>query len=102
MAPSILAARWKLPPKETGAMKKPSETPELLNTRAHLMAQLERHGDALGLEPSQAAALFGVEPTRMADLKLGDPRLFTIDQLLGMATRAGLRARAHLQVWESL
>jgi predicted XRE-type DNA-binding protein len=68
-----------------------SEEAENLRLRADLMIQLTRLIDARRLTQARAARLFGVTQPRVSDLVRGRIERFSIDGLVEMLGRAGVR-----------
>ena len=68
-----------------------SEEAENLRLRADLMIQLTRLIDAKRLTQARAARLFGVTQPRVSDLVRGRIERFSIDGLVEMLGRAGVR-----------
>ena len=66
---------------------------EHLRIRSDLMAALEKLIDDRKLTQARAAALFGVSQPRVSDLVRGKIDLFSIDALVQMLARAGVRTR---------
>ncbi len=64
---------------------------EHLRIRSDLMIQITRVIDARRLTQVAAARLFGVSQPRISDLKRGKIGLFSIDTLVTMLGRAGIR-----------
>jgi predicted XRE-type DNA-binding protein len=62
-----------------------------LTIRAALMLQLEQFMEEQGWTQQQAALQFGVTQPRISDLKRGKIDRFSIDMLVRMLSRAGLR-----------
>lgn len=58
--------------------------------RAQLMTVLARFMEENELKQAQAAKLFGVSQPRISDLKRGKIKLFTVDTLIEMLSKAGL------------
>lgn len=58
--------------------------------RAQLMTALASFMDENELKQAQAAKLFGVSQPRISDLKRGKIKLFTVDTLIEMLSKAGL------------
>ncbi len=69
---------------------------EGLRLRAQLMAELKRLIQARKLTQSSAAKLFGVTQPRVSDLVRGKIDLFSIETLVDMLTRAGIRVQLRL------
>ena len=64
---------------------------ESLRLRSELMIEVNRLIKARKLTQSAAAKLFGVSQPRVSDLVRGRIDLFSIDTLVGMLSRAGIR-----------
>ena len=71
----------------------PSEEAEYLKVRSALMIHLRKAIDARGLKQTEAAKLLGVTQPRISDLYKGKIHLFSIDTLVDMLTRAGVRVK---------
>jgi predicted XRE-type DNA-binding protein len=67
------------------------EEAENLRIRSELMARLTRLIEQRGLTQADAAKLFGVSQPRVSDLVRGKIDLFSIDMLVVMLSKAGLR-----------
>src|SRR5687767_2318163 len=67
------------------------EEAEHLRIRSALMAALRRVIEARGLTQARAAVLLGVTQPRVSDLVRGKIDLFSIDMLVDMLARAGVR-----------
>lgn len=80
----------------------PAEEAEKLRIRSDLMARLARVIKTRGLTQAEAARQFGVTQPRISDLVRGKIELFSIDMLVGMLGKAGMRvtvtARARSRV----
>jgi predicted XRE-type DNA-binding protein len=80
----------------------PAEEAENLRIRSELMANLSRVIEAEGWTQGEAAQLLGVTQPRVSALMRGKIDLFSIDTLVKMLSRAGLRvtvtARARKRV----
>jgi predicted XRE-type DNA-binding protein len=70
---------------------------ESLRLRAELMAELRRLIKARNLTQSAAGKLFGVTQPRISDLVRGKIDLFSIETLIDMLTRAGIRVQIRLR-----
>ena len=73
------------------------EEAEHLKIRADLMIQLRRYIRDAGLTQTQAAIQFGVTQPRISDLVRGKIELFSIDGLIEMAGRAGMKVKVELE-----
>lgn len=71
----------------------PSEEAEYLKIRSDLMIHLRKVLVAKGLKQTEAAKLLGVTQPRVSDLYKGKIHLFSIDTLVDMLTRAGVRVK---------
>ena len=69
---------------------------ESLRMRAQLMAELKQLIQARNLTQNSAAKLFGVTQPRVSDLVHGKIDLFSIETLVDMLTRAGIRVQLRL------
>src|ERR1700757_3643799 len=69
---------------------------EGLRLRAQLMAELKRLIQTRKLTQNSAAKLFGVTQPRISDLVRGKIDLFSIETLVDMLTRAGIRVLLRL------
>ncbi len=70
---------------------------EYLRVRAELMANLQKVITARGLKQAEAAELLGVTQPRISDLMRGRIDLFSIDTLIDMLARLGVRAKLVFQ-----
>jgi len=70
---------------------------EYLKVRADLMLNLQQVITARGLKQAKAAELLGVTQPRVSDLMRGRIDLFSIDTLIDMLARLGIRTRLVLQ-----
>ena len=68
----------------------PQEAHNLL-LRSDLMTRIERYVGASGLKQKDAAALLGVTQPRLNDLMKGKIEKFSLDALVNMLGRAGMR-----------
>jgi len=71
----------------------PPEEAENLRIRSDLMARLCRVIEEEELTQARAARLFGVTQPRVSDLVRGKIDLFSIDTLVNMLAKAGVRVR---------
>jgi predicted XRE-type DNA-binding protein len=69
----------------------PAEEAENLRIRSELMARLSRVIEREGLTQGEAAQLLGVTQPRVSALVRGKIDLFSIDTLVKMLSRMGLR-----------
>jgi predicted XRE-type DNA-binding protein len=67
------------------------EAAEHLRIRSMLMAVLTRQIEARDVTQAEAAKLFGVSQPRVSDLVRGKIDLFSIDMLVDMLARAGMK-----------
>ena len=78
------------------------EEAEYLRIRSTLMIHLRRLIEARGMTQARAARAFGVSQPRISDLVRGKIDLFSIDTLVNMLAKAGVRvtitARARKRV----
>ncbi len=70
---------------------------EHLRVRSHLMMAIEQLIEARGLTQTRAARLFGVTQPRVSDLVRGRIELFSIDALVEMLGRAGIKLSIRLE-----
>ena len=70
---------------------------EHLKVRSDLMLNLQKAITARGLKQGEAAELLGVTQPRVSDLMRGRIDLFSIDTLIDMLAKLGIRARVVLQ-----
>jgi predicted XRE-type DNA-binding protein len=68
-----------------------AEEAESLRLRADLMVQIRRLIEGRKLTQAAAAKMFGVTQPRVSDLVRGKIDLFSIDTLVDMLARAGIR-----------
>ena len=74
-----------------------AEKAEHLKVRSNLMLNLQQAIAASGLKQGEAAELLGVTQPRVSDLMRGRIDLFSIETLLDMLARLGIRARVVLR-----
>ena len=74
-----------------------AEEAESLRLRADLMVQIRRLIEGRKLTQAAAAKIFGVTQPRVSDLVRGKIDLFSIDTLVDMLARAGVRVRLTIQ-----
>jgi predicted XRE-type DNA-binding protein len=72
------------------------EEAEHLRIRSALMATLRKLIETRKLTQARAAELFGVTQPRVSDLVRGKIDLFSIDTLVDMLARAGLRVELQI------
>jgi predicted XRE-type DNA-binding protein len=70
---------------------------EHLKVRSELLVNLQKVITARGLKQAEAAKLLGVTQPRVSDLMRGRIDLFSIDTLIDMLARLGIRAKLVLQ-----
>ena len=70
---------------------------EYLQLRAELMVNLQKVITARGLKQAEAATLLGVTQPRVSDVMRGRIDRFSIDTLIDMLARLGIRAKLVLQ-----
>jgi predicted XRE-type DNA-binding protein len=73
------------------------EEAEYLKVRAELMLNLQKVITTRRLKQAEAAQLLGVTQPRVSDLMRGRIDLFSIDTLIDMLARLGVRTRLVLQ-----
>ena len=71
----------------------PEEEAEHLGVRADLLIQIQKALKARGLKQAAAAELLGVTQPRVSDLVRGRLDLFSVDSLIDMLARLGIRVR---------
>lgn len=69
---------------------------KVLSMRADLMAQLRIMIDSRSLTQEEAAHLLGVRQSRISDLVRGKWKKFSLDMLVTLALRAGMRVEMNL------
>lgn len=67
------------------------EEAAILQMRADLIADLRKFIKTKRLTQAKAAELFGVSQSRVSDLSRGKWERFSLEMLLTLATRAGMR-----------
>jgi predicted XRE-type DNA-binding protein len=67
------------------------EEAAILQMRADLIADLRKFIKTKKLTQAKAAELFGVSQSRISDLSRGKWERFSLEMLLTLATRAGMR-----------
>lgn len=70
---------------------------EYLTVRSELMVNLQKVITARGLKQAEAAKLLAVTQPRVSDLMRGRIDLFSIDTLIDMLARLGVRTKLVLQ-----
>jgi predicted XRE-type DNA-binding protein len=68
-----------------------SDEAAILQMRADLMANLRKFIKARKLSQTKAAELFGVSQSRVSDLARGKWEKFSLEMLIILATKAGMR-----------
>jgi predicted XRE-type DNA-binding protein len=71
----------------------PEEEAEHLKVRADLLIQIQKVLEARGLKQGEAAKLLGVTQPRVSDLVRGRLDLFSVDILIDMLAKLGVRVR---------
>ncbi len=71
----------------------PAEEAEHLRVRSDLMIHLQKVIQTRGLKQAAAAELFGVSQPRVSNLMKGKINLFSVDTLIDMLARAGVRVK---------
>jgi predicted XRE-type DNA-binding protein len=71
----------------------PAEEAAILQMRAGLMVDLQKLIKAKRLTQVKAAKLLGVSQSRVSDLMRGKWERFSLEMLITLATRAGIRVR---------
>ena len=71
----------------------PEEEAEHLRVRADLLIQIQKAFKVRGSTQAEAAELLGVTQPRVSDLTRGRIDLFSVDSLIDMLARLGVRVR---------
>jgi len=71
----------------------PKDEAEHLRVRADLLIQIQKALKARGLKQAEAAKVLGVTQPRVSDLVRGRIDLFSVDSLIDMLARLGVRVR---------
>jgi len=71
----------------------PDEEAEHLRVRADLLIQVQKALEARGLKQAEAAKLLGVTQPRISDLVRGRLDLFSVDILIDILAKLGVRVR---------
>lgn len=71
----------------------PADEAEHLRVRSDLLIQLQKAIRSQGLKQAQAAKLLDVTQPRVSDLMRGRLDLFSVDTLIDMLARLGVRIR---------
>jgi predicted XRE-type DNA-binding protein len=79
---------------------KPAETPEEREIRSTLTFALEGWLRASGLTQTAAAVVLGTTQARVSEIKHGKTAQFSLDLLVRLAARAGLRPGITLTLHE--
>lgn len=74
----------------------PAEKAAEMEMRARLLLGLEQWLEKSGMTQTQAANVLGVTQARVSDLKRGKINRFSMDLLVRLAARAGLKPRLKL------
>jgi predicted XRE-type DNA-binding protein len=74
----------------------PAEKAAVLEMRARLLMRLERWLEKSRMTQAEAAKVLGVTQARVLDLKRGKINRFSMDLLLRLAVRAGLKPKLKL------
>ena len=69
----------------------PSEEAAILQMRADLMADLRKFIKTKRFTQTKAAEILGVSQSRVSDLTRGKWEKFSLEMLIALATRAGIR-----------
>jgi len=68
----------------------------VLQMRADIMFDLRKFIDSSGLTQAKAADLLGVSQSRVSDLVRGKWEKFSLEMLITLATRAGMRVSVNI------
>ena len=71
----------------------PPDEAEHLRVRSDLLVQLQKAIKSQGLKQAEAAKLLDVTQPRVSDLMRGRLDLFSVDSLIDMLARVGVRVR---------
>jgi predicted XRE-type DNA-binding protein len=71
----------------------PEEEAEHLRVRADLLIQIQKSLKARKMKQAEAAKVLGVTQPRISDLNRGRIDLFSVDSLIDMLARLGVRVR---------
>ena len=71
----------------------PPDEAEHLSIRSYLLIQLQKAITSQGLKQAEAAKLLDVTQPRVSDLMRGRLDLFSVDTLIDMLARFGIRVR---------
>lgn len=71
----------------------PPEEAAILQMRSHIMADLRKFIKDKKLTQAEAAKIFGVNQSRISDLIRGKWEKFSLEMLIVLATKAGMRIR---------
>jgi predicted XRE-type DNA-binding protein len=74
----------------------PAETAAEMEIRAQLLIGLEQWLEKSGMTQAAAAKVLGVTQARVSDLKRGKNDRFSMDLLVRLAARAGLKPKLNL------
>jgi predicted XRE-type DNA-binding protein len=74
----------------------PPDEAAVLLMRADMMVDLRKHIQKKGLTQTEAAAIFRVSQSRVSDLMRGKWEKFSLEMLITLATRAGMRVQIKL------
>jgi len=74
----------------------PAEKAAEMEMRAQLLIGLEQWMESSGMKQSEAAGILGVTQARVSDLKRGKIDRFSMDLLVRLAARAGLKPKLKL------
>jgi len=78
------------------ALGSPQQEADVLKMRADLMISLALYVKERDWTQEEAAERLGIPQTRVADLVQGKWKKFSLDMLIGLATRVGKRVRLEL------
>ena len=74
----------------------PPEEAAVLQMRAQLMVDLRKYIESKKLTQVEAARLFGISQARVSDLVRGKWEKFSLEMLITLATKVGMRIRLSL------
>lgn len=74
----------------------PPDEAAVLQMRADLMTDIRKFIEAKNLTQVKAAEIFGVSQSRISDLVRGKWEKFSLEMLITLATRAGMRVSVNI------
>lgn len=80
----------------------PPEEAAILQMRSEILADLRKFIKNKKLTQAKAADTFGVSRSRVSDLMRGKWEKFSLEMLIALATKAGMRISLKRAAWNSL